>query len=58
MGVLTGRFPGKVEDTASDRFLQRLVELLRSFFRFAESYGVAVAEREFEARKIGRGGAG
>jgi hypothetical protein len=50
MGVLAGRFPGKVEEGNEQRMFGNLVELIKKFFSFAESYGVAVAERETEAR--------
>lgn len=50
MGVLAGRFPGKAREGHGERMLNRLVELVKKFIRFAEGYGVAIAEREVEAR--------
>lgn len=50
MGVLTGRFPRRIEDSISEKAMNKLAELLKVFTKFAEGFGVAIAEREFEAR--------
>jgi len=50
VGVLIGRFPRMVEDSISEKARNKLAELLKSFAKFAEGFGVAIAEREFEAR--------
>ena len=50
VSVLTGRFPGKVEESAGEKALSKLAELFMGFAKFAEGFGVAVAEREVEAR--------
>jgi len=50
MGVLTGRFPGKAREGYGERMLHGLMELVKRLIRFAEGYGVAVAEREVDVR--------
>ena len=50
MGVLAGRFPGKVKEGKDERMFSGLVELFKSFVRFADNYGLEVADREIEAR--------
>lgn len=50
MGVLAGRFPGKVKEGNEEHMFGRLVELIKKFLSFADGYGVAIAERETEAR--------
>ena len=50
MGVLAGRFPGKAREGHDGQVVSRLVDLFKRFVRFAEGYGVAVAQREVEAR--------
>ncbi len=50
MGVLAGRFPGKVKEGRDERMFSGLVELFKSFVRFADNYGLEVVDREVEAR--------
>lgn len=50
MGVLAGRIPGKAQERYDDKVFGRLMELVKRFFRFAEGYGPALAEREVEVR--------
>ena len=51
VGVLIGRFPGKVKEGIVEQGKKRLVEALNSFITFAEKFGVAVNEREVHFRK-------
>lgn len=50
MGVLAGRFPGKVKEGNGERVFSGLVELFKSFVKFADNFGLEVADREIEAR--------
>lgn len=51
MGVLTGRFPAKVNEGFAEKGRKRLAELVNGFVTFAENYGLAVNEREVQFRK-------
>lgn len=56
MGVLAGRFPGKVEEGFFEQKRKRLVEAVKGFAAFAENFGLDIAEREVDFWKETSGG--
>ncbi len=49
MGVLVGRFPGKVkEGFLEQKKKKRLAEAVKAFTVFAQSFGLAAAQREVD----------
>lgn len=48
MGVLAGRFPGKVEEGFFEQKRKRLAAAVKGFASFADNFGLAVAEREVD----------
>lgn len=49
MGVLAGRFPGKVKEEKSEALFNKVAGFFKNLVSHAENFGVAVAEREVEA---------
>lgn len=50
MGVLTGKLAGRLEKGLSEKALKEKEKFFKNLVKFSENYGVAIAEREVEAR--------
>lgn len=56
MGVLAGRFPGNVEEKFLEQKRKRLAAAVKDFIVFAQSFGLAAAQREVDLRIEAPGG--
>ncbi|MHB1041735.1 MAG: hypothetical protein ACYC0Q_02730 [Eubacteriales bacterium] len=50
MGVLTGKIPGRLEGSFIEKVLKETERFYEKLVESGEKYGVAIAEREVEAR--------
>lgn len=50
MGVLTGKLPGRLEGGLVEKFLKETEKFFEKLVESGDNYGVAIAEREVEAR--------
>jgi len=55
MGVLVGRIPGNTGGCLGEERKKRLLNTMKGLFTFAENFGLAAGEREYQLRKEATG---